>query len=185
MSKSKQNQVCSGMADDPDMLVVLTTARTEFEAQTLAEALRARGIRAEVFATAASSLQWEAGFTDPIKVMVRRADVGEAEKVRAALKMDSVDIDWDEVETGADTSLTLNAESTCRRSSMLGTVSRIGWTMLAVVLALTVFGIAAQATHMVIAIVVDVDYRSPLPFFVGIAASVATLVVLWRLTRKK
>ena len=89
------------MPHDPDILVVLTSAATEFEAQALAEALRARGVPSEVFATATNTLQWQAGYTDPIKVMVRRADLEAAGAIRASLKADSVDIDWDEVDTGA------------------------------------------------------------------------------------
>ncbi len=66
------------MADDPDILVMLTSARTEFEGQTMASTLEADGIPAKVFATSANMLQWEAGYTDPIKVMVRRRDLAKA-----------------------------------------------------------------------------------------------------------
>ncbi|MBK9187601.1 MAG: hypothetical protein IPM33_01470 [Phycisphaerales bacterium] len=89
------------MGEDPNILVELTTARTEFEAATMAESLKAQGIPAEVFAGAANMLQWHVTSTDPIKVMVRRQDV---EKARAALRdvrADSVDIDWADVDVGS------------------------------------------------------------------------------------
>ena len=88
------------MPDDPDILVPLTTARTEFEGQAMAAALEADGIPTKVFATSANMLQWEGGYTDPIKVMVRRRDL---EKAAASLKrtrQESVDIDWSEVNVG-------------------------------------------------------------------------------------
>jgi hypothetical protein len=88
------------MGTDPDILVPLTSARTEFEGRTMAAALEAEGIPAKVFATSANMLQWEGGYTDPIKVMVRRRDL---EKAAASLKrtrQESVDIDWSEVDVG-------------------------------------------------------------------------------------
>jgi hypothetical protein len=88
------------MAGDPDILVPLTSARTEFEAQTMAAALEADGIRAKVFATSANMLQWEGGYTDPIKVMVRRADLERAAASLKRTRKESVDIDWSEVDVG-------------------------------------------------------------------------------------
>jgi hypothetical protein len=88
------------MAADPDILVPLTSARTEFEGQTIATALEADGIRAKVFATSANMLQWEGGFTDPIKVMVRRADLERAAASLKRTRQESVDIDWSEVDVG-------------------------------------------------------------------------------------
>lgn len=89
------------MAVDPSQLVVLTTAAHEFEAETIAEALRAQEIPAEVFGGAVrSTMQWDIGFTDPVKIMVRRGDLGRASEVLRALRAESVDIDWDEVQRG-------------------------------------------------------------------------------------
>jgi hypothetical protein len=88
------------MADDPDILVLLTSARTEFEGQTMASTLEADGIPAKVFATSANMLQWEAGYTDPIKVMVRRRDLVKAAASLKRTRQESVDIDWAEVDVG-------------------------------------------------------------------------------------
>lgn len=88
---------------DPDILVDLTTARTAFEAEAIANALEAQGIPARAFTTAGSMLQWDIAGTQPMRVQVRRGDL---ERARAALhdtRQDSVDIDWSEVDTGDPT----------------------------------------------------------------------------------
>lgn len=89
------------MTADPDQLVTLTTARTEFEGRTKAAVLEDEGIPAKVFAAAANALQWEGGYTDPIKIMVRRGDVERANAILSRNRQDSVDIDWAEVEVGS------------------------------------------------------------------------------------
>ncbi len=168
------------MHDDPDILVVLTTARTEFEAQTLAEALRARGIRAEVFATAASSLQWEAAFTDPIKVMVRRAGGGEGEKVRAALKRDSVDIDWDEVDTGAGA----EQDDAAPKKSAQVTVFIVGL-FFAMIFVATIAGLFATGlTGVLMVELVEIEERTSVPMYVGWVTATVVLALLWRGSRK-
>jgi hypothetical protein len=53
-----------------------------------------------VFATSANMLQWEGGYTDPIKVMVRRADLERAAAALKRTRKESVDIDWSEVDVG-------------------------------------------------------------------------------------
>jgi len=169
----------SGDGGDPDMLVVLTTARTEFEAQTLAEALRARGNRAEVFATAASSLQWEAAFTDPIKVMVRRADVGEAEKVRASLKADSVDIDWDEVDTGAGA----EQDDAPPRKSAQVTVFVVGLFFGIILITACVGLIAHAVVNAIFRVGMEFDGNTPVPMYAGWAVAAVVFVVLWRGSR--
>lgn len=85
------------METDPNTLVPLTTARTDFEAETIAEALRAQGIRAEVFAAAASMIQTVAV---PVQVLVQEKDLANAKNALRAIKAESVDIDWSEVDTG-------------------------------------------------------------------------------------
>lgn len=85
------------METDPNALVPLTTARTDFEAETIAEALRAQGIRAEVFAAAASVMQSAA---IPVQVLVQGKDLAAAKNALRAIKAESVDIDWSEVDTG-------------------------------------------------------------------------------------
>lgn len=93
------------MGEDPDILVDLTTARTEFEAQTVANALTGHGIEAKVFANVGSVLQWEVAVSQPIKVAVRRRDLEAARSVLKAIRAESIDVDWDEVDTGDERSL--------------------------------------------------------------------------------
>lgn len=90
----------STMNDDPDILVLLTTARTEFEASTIAESLRHEGIPSEVFPIGANPVQWESVMTNPIRVMVRRRDLQAAADQLRAIRSESIDIDWDEVNVG-------------------------------------------------------------------------------------
>lgn len=86
---------------DPDQLVPLTSARTEFEAAAKAEVLKSHGIPAHVFAAAANTLQAEVLFTDPIKLMVRRADLARAAALLRDVRQASVDIDWADVDVGS------------------------------------------------------------------------------------
>jgi hypothetical protein len=88
------------MPDDPDMLVTLTTARTEFEGANFVNVLQAAGIPAKVFAATANTMQWEAGYTDPIKVQVRRRDLQRAAEELRRNRQDSVDLDWNEIDVG-------------------------------------------------------------------------------------
>ncbi len=85
---------------DPDILVPLTSARSEFEAETIAESLRNQGVPSEVFGMAARVGQWEFGINNDVKVMVRRADLERAGEMLRAIKADSVDLDWSEVDVG-------------------------------------------------------------------------------------
>jgi len=85
---------------DPDQLITLTTARTEFEGSLRRAVLADAGIEARVFASSANALQWEGGYTDPIKIQVRRADFARAAEVLRKNKQDSVDLDWAEVDVG-------------------------------------------------------------------------------------
>ena len=93
------------MGGDPDILVDLTTARTEFEAQTIANALEAHGLEAKVFANVGSVLQWEVAVSQPIKVAVRRRDLEVARSILRTIRAESLDVDWSEVDTGDEKSL--------------------------------------------------------------------------------
>jgi hypothetical protein len=84
-----------------DLAVVVTT-ESEFEAQTKAEAIRARGIEAAVTCNAPS---WTGQM--PISptargasVLVHREDLERARSLLNQVISDSVDIDWDEVDVG-------------------------------------------------------------------------------------
>jgi hypothetical protein len=85
-----------------DDLAVVTTADTEFEAEAKAEALRARGIEAQVTRNAPS---WTGHVSiSPTargaSVLVHRDDLERARTILKQVIADSVDIDWDEVDVG-------------------------------------------------------------------------------------
>lgn len=88
------------MPPDPDQLVLLTTCRTEFEAQALANALDARAIPATVFSAAARMVQWEGGIANQAKVFVRRVDSNAALAVLRSLRTSSRGIDWNSIDVG-------------------------------------------------------------------------------------
>jgi hypothetical protein len=82
--------------------VDLTTAASAFEADVIVQALRAQDIPAEAFTLAASMLQWEIAGTRPFRVSVRRADLDRARAALQSLKADSIDIDWEDLDTGPE-----------------------------------------------------------------------------------
>src|ERR1043165_6365478 len=91
------------MGEDPDILVLLTATRVRFRSETIAQSLNAHGVPAHAFGTAAAVGQWELGIRNEFQVMVRRRDLDLAKSVLGAIKADSVDIDWDEVDVGQPT----------------------------------------------------------------------------------
>ncbi|MHC4083429.1 MAG: hypothetical protein ACYTFF_09445 [Planctomycetota bacterium] len=83
-------------------LAVVVTADSEFEAETKAEALRARGLKAMVTRNAPS---WtgHASISPTARgasVLVHREDLERAKAILKQVISDSVDIDWDEVDVG-------------------------------------------------------------------------------------
>jgi hypothetical protein len=88
------------IGQDPDILVDLTTAASEFEAGVIVEALKGQGIPAQAFTAVGSTMQWEIVMTQPFRIAVRRADLERARDALRAIRADSVDLDWDEVHTG-------------------------------------------------------------------------------------
>ncbi|HVZ93298.1 MAG TPA: hypothetical protein VG797_02195 [Phycisphaerales bacterium] len=86
---------------DPDALVPLTTALNYFEAETIAQVLRAEDIPAFVQSNAATALGWSAPINaTEIAVQVRQRDLERARLILDTNKQDSVDIDWSEVDVG-------------------------------------------------------------------------------------
>src|SRR5262245_26097382 len=92
------------MSQDPDILVDLTTARTEFEAQGIAAVLEDHGVPAKVFAMAANTLSWEIAAGQPIRVAVRRRDLEMARAILEEMPSEKEKIDWATVDTGDPTS---------------------------------------------------------------------------------
>ena len=103
------------MGSDPNILVDLTTCRNSFEAQIIAEALKAQGVPAYAFDIAGSTLQWDVAVSQPIRVAVRRADVETAKGILRAVKAESVDLDWSDVATGDPTPVTPEEVEASRR----------------------------------------------------------------------
>ncbi|MBL8876309.1 MAG: DUF2007 domain-containing protein [Phycisphaerae bacterium] len=81
------------MTTDPDTLVDAASARSEFEASIMVEALKARDIPAFAIANAGMTLQWEVAATNPFRVSVRHKDLEAAREILGSVKADSVDID--------------------------------------------------------------------------------------------
>ncbi|MGH7244540.1 MAG: hypothetical protein ACREJD_14105 [Phycisphaerales bacterium] len=90
------------MTTDPDTLVDVIAARSEFEASVMVEALKARDIPAFAIANAGMTLQWEVAATAPFRVSVRSKDIAAAKEILRSVKADSVDIDWSEVDVGVN-----------------------------------------------------------------------------------
>ncbi|CAN5723391.1 hypothetical protein BH11PLA1_BH11PLA1_21660 [soil metagenome] len=87
------------MASDPQEPVKLVDLRTEFEAATVAEALEAQGIRAMVFGGNLAGMRAETPAM--ASVMVQRADLERALEIFRAVRAESIDIDWEELDVGA------------------------------------------------------------------------------------
>jgi hypothetical protein len=97
------------MAQDADTPVELFATPSEFEASTIAAALRDQGIRATVFGGNLAGMR--AKTVAMAQVMVRRGDLERAREVLRAVKAESVDIDWDaEFEHEPEAKVTENHE---------------------------------------------------------------------------
>lgn len=85
------------MAKDPDTLVTLLSTRTEFEGETIAEALRARGIPAVVHATSAHILPWPSPNFASVRVVVQAGRLDEARRLLDDVRKEAAGIDWNQV----------------------------------------------------------------------------------------
>ena len=106
--------------------------------------------------------------------------MGEAEKVRAALKMDSVDIDWDEVETGAGP----EQDDAPPRKSFQVTVFLIGLFFVMGLVSLIAVMLASGLTAVFYIEVLEVEGRTPVPAYVGWAVGAVAFASMWRASRK-
>lgn len=125
---------------DPDQLVEVAVAVSEFEGAVIANVLQAEGIEARVFTSTETILGASlltAGSAG-VRVMTRAAD---ADRARAALDQnhrDSVDLDWDTVDVGESTSRSPEDADPARLRRSLGILAFA-------LLALVVLGVAAAA----------------------------------------
>lgn len=85
------------MGNDPLTLVPLMTARTEFEAEAIAESLRARGFTVVVHGTSAVVLQAYTASTMPVRIMVPRHEHEAASAALERVREEAKAIDWSEV----------------------------------------------------------------------------------------
>ena len=91
------------MTRDPDRMVTLTTAATEYAANITVVVLADAGIEAKAFGGLATVLPGVYGGAPSVfgvPVQVRARDFEEARQVLSANKRDSIDIDWDAVDVG-------------------------------------------------------------------------------------
>lgn len=85
------------MSRDPHGLVLLTSTRTEFMAETIAEALRAHGFTVFVHGTSGVVLQSYMGSLTPVRIMVPRSEREAATAALDAIRAEAKSIDWSEV----------------------------------------------------------------------------------------
>ncbi|MFN0132676.1 MAG: hypothetical protein ACKVW3_09135 [Phycisphaerales bacterium] len=103
------------MTTDPDMLVPLTSARTEFEVSVIVEALRAAGIQAQAFAHASAALQLDAAMAPSALVMVRRGDLAAAAEALSRCRNDATRIEREQLEALACGSHEADEWTSCLR----------------------------------------------------------------------
>jgi hypothetical protein len=152
---------------DPDGPVVLTSARSEIEAQRIADDLREIGIEARVIAAAGNMLQWEAGMTQPIKVMVRRRDairaLGLLRDIKSPRGGASASVDWEridvgELEPGVSPAPVSTPASERSRRLRKARMRRIGWMLMT--LPMTGWAIAAGYGAQMLAFIIVVAVLS-------------------------
>lgn len=130
------------MRTDPDQLVTLTTATSEFAANAVIVVLAEAGIEAFCFGSWGTAIGVTGhvgpmGFGAPVQV--RRRDLERARAELARNRSDSIDIDWDQVELGdREDDLPLQAPDTV---PIFASVAL--WVALGLVLLVLVAGIVA------------------------------------------
>ena len=90
-------------SEDPDQLVTITMATSEFTAHILIAILDDAGIEAMSFGSTGTTLGVTGQIANPrwgVPVQVRRRDADAAKAVLLANRRDSIDIDWDMVDVG-------------------------------------------------------------------------------------
>jgi hypothetical protein len=80
-------------------LVVIASAKTEFEAHAIVAILEDAGIKASAFGLIRQALPLDTRFTH-VPVQVRAEDAQRARQVLRQNVSDSVDLDWDEIDVG-------------------------------------------------------------------------------------
>lgn len=91
------------MNSDREKTIVLKTTNTAFEAETIVEALRDRGIRAHAL-DIATNQAWgmNMGPVGGVKIVVMESQFLEAKSALADMNVTSASIDWDSIDVGDD-----------------------------------------------------------------------------------
>lgn len=91
------------MTGENERTVVVATTATAFEAETIAAALRERGVEARVVGVPGAML-WgvPVGSDGGVKVMVFEAELETARRELESIRRDAREIQWDEAEMGGD-----------------------------------------------------------------------------------
>ncbi len=94
------------MSAENEHTTVVAETRTAFEAETIAAALRERGIDARVF-DAATATAWGMSLTgiNGVKVAVLEHEADAAKRALEEIRVESASIDWDQVDLGSDPSV--------------------------------------------------------------------------------
>ncbi len=88
---------------DPNQLVTVTCATSEFTAHILVAILEEAGVDARTFGSTGTTLGISGLSQSPrwgVPVQVRRGDLEQARAALQANRRDSIDIDWDMVDVG-------------------------------------------------------------------------------------
>jgi len=117
-------------SDSDESTAVLITTRSAFEAETVAAALRQRGMAAQAIDTATTSL-W-AGAVGGAKVLVYQRELEDARSLLKAIRAEGAAVDWDTADVGPD----FDAQKPS---------SRAAWT---VVLILVLIGLGVLSTGL-------------------------------------
>jgi hypothetical protein len=113
--------------DDPDALVTLIAAASEFEAQTIVAILKEREVDAVAFPSVTQTLGFDGLGGSPVggvPVQVRRRDVERATSALRANRFFADSVDWDAVEVGEE-------DPTAQRLGAKGPVLAFGRIMVA------------------------------------------------------
>ena len=137
--------------ESDESTAVLVTTQTAFEAETVAAALRDRGLAAQAINTATTQL-W-AGAVGGAKVLVYQRELEDARAMLKAIRADGAAVDWDSAELGPE----FDAEKPSSRSA---------WT---IVLILVAIGLVVLSIGM--------NRRDPVLQGLGACALVFALIV--------
>ena len=87
-------------SDSDESTAVLITTRSAFEAETVAAALRQRGMAAQAVDTVTTAL-W-AGAVGGAKVLVYQRELEDAKALLKAIRAEGAAVDWDTADVGPE-----------------------------------------------------------------------------------